>query len=227
MTGAGSDVQWLTALLPFVREQLPPAPARILEIGCGPLGGFVPGLTSAGHHAVGIDPEAPAADGYHQAEFENYDTPQPVDAIVACTSLHHVADIDHVLDRVADALIPGGVIVVIEWAHECFDETTAKWCFARLGDSVDEHNWLRHHRDRWEASGQAWDSYFAEWIRDEGLHRADDILSALDARFERRMVARAPYFFPDLDDVSEAAEQDAIDAGRIRAAGIRYVGQRA
>ncbi|WP_158558066.1 hypothetical protein [Spongiactinospora gelatinilytica] len=33
---------WLAAMWPFVLANLPPAPARILEIGCGPAGGFVP-----------------------------------------------------------------------------------------------------------------------------------------------------------------------------------------
>jgi hypothetical protein len=29
-------------------------------------------------------------------------------------------------------LVPGGVLVVVEWAWERFDEATARWCFARL-----------------------------------------------------------------------------------------------
>ena len=35
---------WLKATWPFVHGQLPAAPAAVLEIGCGPLGGFVPAL---------------------------------------------------------------------------------------------------------------------------------------------------------------------------------------
>jgi hypothetical protein len=38
------DDRWLAAVWPFVRRQLPSAPARVLEVGCGPLGGFVPAL---------------------------------------------------------------------------------------------------------------------------------------------------------------------------------------
>jgi hypothetical protein len=34
---------------------------------------------------------------------------------------------------------------------------------------------------------------------------------------------RGPYFFADLDDVSPADEQSAIDAGLIHAAGLRFV----
>ncbi|HWG60937.1 MAG TPA: class I SAM-dependent methyltransferase, partial [Streptosporangiaceae bacterium] len=83
------DERWLTAAWPFVRAQLPAPPARVLEIGCGPIGGFVPRLDAARYSATGIDPRAPDGPGYAQAEFERYDVPQPADAIVACTSLHH------------------------------------------------------------------------------------------------------------------------------------------
>lgn len=40
--------RWLDALWPFVRSWLPTAPARVVEIGCGSLGGFVPRLEQAG-----------------------------------------------------------------------------------------------------------------------------------------------------------------------------------
>jgi hypothetical protein len=55
-----------------------------------------------------------------------------VECVMACTSLHHVADLDDVLDRVGAVLVPGGAVVVVEWAWERFDEATARWCFARL-----------------------------------------------------------------------------------------------
>jgi len=53
------DERWLAAAWPFVSDQLPPAPAGVLEVGCGPLGGFVPALLGGGYEAVGVDPEAP------------------------------------------------------------------------------------------------------------------------------------------------------------------------
>src|SRR5919204_589298 len=73
------DQRWLAAVWSFVRDQLPPAPAAVLEIGCGPLGGFVPELLRGGYDAVGVDPEAPATPGYHRVEFEHYELPRPVD----------------------------------------------------------------------------------------------------------------------------------------------------
>src|SRR5918995_1289924 len=118
---ADADRRWLAAQWTFVRAHLPAAPARVLELGCGPLGGFIPALRSAGYTAVGVDPEAPDEPGYHRIGFEDYRPPQPVDAVVACTSLHHVADLDRVLDHIQRALTSGGVLVVVEWARERFD----------------------------------------------------------------------------------------------------------
>jgi hypothetical protein len=85
------DERWLAAVWPFVRASLPAAPASVVEIGCGPLGGFVPMLGQAGYQATGVDPEAPPGPSYRQVEYERYDLPGRVDAVVACTSLHHMA----------------------------------------------------------------------------------------------------------------------------------------
>lgn len=226
MTEPPPRERWLAALAPFGHDQMPAAPARVLEIGCGSLGGFVPSLRAAGHDAVGVDPEAPAGGAYRRLRFEEYDVQQPVDVVVACTSLHHVADLGLVLDRAAAALVPGGAIVVIEWAHERFDEATARWCFDRLTAAGDEEGWLHDHQAEWETSGRSWNSYLEDWADSEGLHTGDDIIGALGRRFANRILARAPYLFSDLDNITEADEQAAIDADQIRSTGIRYVGQR-
>ena len=88
--GSGSvtpDERWLAAAWPFVRARLPAAPAWVVEIGCGPLGGFVPMLHTSGYEAAGIDPEAPLGPGYSQVEFEHYDMPRPADAM-PCDRVH-------------------------------------------------------------------------------------------------------------------------------------------
>jgi SAM-dependent methyltransferase len=218
--------RWLAALWPFVRGWLPTAPARVAEIGCGPLGGFVPRLEQAGYEATGIDPEAPPGPSYRQATFEDYDLGSPVDAIVACTSLHHVADLGEVLDRMHAALVPGGVAVIVEWARERFDEATARWCFARLPAPGDDPGWLRHRLTEWRESGLSWDACLRAWTEAEGLHAGADILNGLDVRFARAALGYGPYFFPDLAGTSKADEQAAIDRGLIQANGIQYAGRR-
>jgi SAM-dependent methyltransferase len=224
---ADPDRQWLAANWPFVRARLPSAPARVLELGCGPLGGFVPALRADGYTAIGVDPQAPDEPGYHRIAFEDYRLPAPVNAVVACTSLHHVGDLDLVLDQMHAALTPPGVLVVVEWARERFDELTARWCFARLTPTTNdaEGGWLHRHRDRWTESGLSWEEYLRSWADGEGLHTGEQMLAGLDARFHRRLCTVGPYFFAHLADTTEADEQAAIDNGAIQAGGIRYVAQ--
>ncbi|HEY7147426.1 MAG TPA: methyltransferase domain-containing protein [Streptosporangiaceae bacterium] len=227
------DPGWLDASWPFVRDWLPGPPAVVTEIGCGPRGGFIPALRSAGHQATGIDPEAPHGPWYRQQTFESWVADRPADVVVASTSLHHVGDLADVLDRIRAALVPGGVVAVIEWARERVDEATARWCFSRLppaepGQAGEdgEHNWLRHRQADWHASGLAWDAYWQSWAQAEGLHAGQDIIDGLDARFDRELIEYGPYFFDDLGHVSEADEQAAIDRGQIQATRIRYAGRR-
>lgn len=220
------DAQWLDAVWRFVGAALPRPPATVLEIGCGPLGGFVPMLRSAGYQATGIDPEAPDEPWYHRVEFERCELPEQAQAVVACTSLHHVADVGQVLDMVGAALAPGGTLAVVEWARERFDVATARWCFDRLPEPYGYPGWLHQRRDEWQASGLSWDRYCLAWAEGEGLHAGQEILNALDARFDRKSLAYGPYFFAELAGVSESEEQAVIDAGAIQANRISYVCRR-
>lgn len=214
---------WLAATWPLVRTSLPAAPARIVELGCGPLGGFVPMLHSVGYDAIGIDPHAPEGPQYQQTEFERAELSENFDAIVASTSLHHVASPAEVLARFASIVPSGGSVVVVEWAWERFDEPTAKWCFKRLG-SDDEPGWLHHRRDEWVASGRDWLSYLHEWADGERLHAGETIIRLLDERLQRQLLTRGPYFFPNLANTTEAEEHAAIAAGEIKATRIDWVG---
>jgi SAM-dependent methyltransferase len=149
------DQRWLDAVWPFVSASLPPSPAEVLEIGCGSLGGFVPRLRDAGYEAIGVDPEAPAGPWFRQSEFDSDSAPEPAAAIVACTSLHHVLDLPGAMAAMDAALLPGGTVVVVEWARERFDEATARWCHSRLATDSDD-NWLQHLLAEWHGSGQPW-----------------------------------------------------------------------
>jgi SAM-dependent methyltransferase len=203
--------------------RVPAPPACVIEVGCGPLGGFVPMFRADGYDAIGIDPEAPDGPHYQQTQFERAELPQHVDAVVASASLHHVSNPAAVLDRITSSLAHGGRLVVVEWAWEAFDEQTAEWCFERLrGD--DESGWLHRRRDEWLASGEGWSSYLQEWAEREELHRSETVLRLLDERLERQFLRYGPYFFPHLAHTTEADEQAAIDAGQIRATRIEWAG---
>ena len=215
--------RWLAAMWPVVREALPEPPATVLDLGCGSRGGFVPMLLDAGYDAIGVDPNAPDEAPYRRAEFEHADLPPAVDAVVASTSLHHGADPAEVIDRMADVLRPGGVVVVVEWASERFDERTARWCFERLSS---EETWLQRLRDEWRQSGLGWEDYFRGWLEREHLHAGETLIRVLDERLERQQLDYRPYFFAGLAGVTEEDEHTAIADGEIQAGRIDYVGTR-
>jgi SAM-dependent methyltransferase len=217
-----SGDRWLASLWPLVRKRLPAPPARVIDIGCGSLGGFVPFLRSSGYEAVGVDPEAPNTAHYERTLFENLQLERRFDAAFASTSLHHVLDPRAVIDQLTRTLTSGGTLIVVEWAWEKFHEATARWCFQRLGH--EDENWLHRRRDEWAASGQEWQSHIHHWATREGLHRGGALIELLDERFDGQALAHGAHFFPDLADTTEADEQAAIDARQIQATRIDWVG---
>ena len=146
-----------------------------------------------------------------------------VDAIVACASLHHVTEPGAVLDRIAEMLAPDGVVIVVEWDWESFDEATAQWCFERLG-APERTGWLQRHRSDWIDSAQPWDRYLQTWATEHGIHTGQAMLRELDQRLQRQVCRRGPYFFADLAETSEHDELAAILAGQIQANRVDYVG---
>lgn len=219
-----ADEDWLASVWPFVRAHVPLSTVEVLEVGCGPLGGFVPALRRDGHKATGVDPRAPSATCYQQSNFEQYKPARQVDVVIASTSLHHVADLELVLDKIAAALKPKGKVIVVEWAWERVDEATATWCFERIDPSASP-SWLSQRRVEWQTAGGTWSSYFTAWANAQGLHPSDKIRSALDQRFHCQLTADGPYFFPDLNDIREVYEQSAIDSAAIQPTATRYVGR--
>ena len=217
-----SKEQWLAAMWPSFRSWLPAPPASVVELGCGSVGGFVSALRADGYAAVGVDPAAPDGPQYWHAEFENAELPPQPHAVVASLSLHHVAHPGPVLDKVAGALGEGGVVIVVEWDWEAFDENTARWCHER---QVEPDGWLRRRLDAWADGGEPWESAFQGWAVEHGLHSARSLVGELDQRFERVLFRRGPYLFAELAGTSASDEQRAIDAGEIQALRIDYVGR--
>jgi SAM-dependent methyltransferase len=88
------------SLATFVLRYLPPAPARVLEIGCGPAGDLAYALAAAGY------------------------------AIVASLSMHHLADLPRTAERIMELLVPSGRFILEEWDRDrLLDEATARWYF--------------------------------------------------------------------------------------------------
>jgi hypothetical protein len=125
------------------------------------------------------------------------------------------------VSSIAGALARAGVVVVVEWDWERFDEATARWGFER----AEAGGWLARRHEGWTASGQPWESYLRSWAEEHGIHRAQQLLAELDDRFEQVACNRGPYLFADLAHTTEEQERAAIEEGAISALRLDYVGR--
>jgi len=185
----------------FVLSQLPPPPARVLEVGCGP-GDLARALDAEGYVVVAIDPEAPAGEIFRPIRLDELEDPDQFDAVVAGRSLHHIHDLGAALDHVA-SIAP--LVVVEEFAWDRADEATLAWYAGQKGEEITPASWAAEH---------------------DGLHGYDVMRGELDARFDERYFEWLPYFHRDLPGRPESLEREQIDTGRIRPTAFRYVGER-
>jgi SAM-dependent methyltransferase len=111
-------------LTDFVLSQLPPAPARVLEVGCGE-GQLARALAAAGYEVVAIDPEAPEGPIFRRTTIEAFEEPGPFDAVVASLSLHHIHDLGSVLDKLVGRL--NGPLILNEQAWDRLEPMTPEW----------------------------------------------------------------------------------------------------
>jgi len=194
----------------FVLSQLPPAPARVLEVGCGEEGGVTPALADAGYDVLGIDPRAPKGPLFRRVTLDELE-PDRYDAVVAGRVLHHVVDLDAALDKLAAA---APLLILDEFAWERMDEPTIDWYegqyrMLQLAGSEppgppDLAKWRREHAD---------------------LHPSDALRAALDTRYDARHFEWRPYLYRWLGGPAALAlEQMLVDSDLIRALGFRYAG---
>lgn len=197
----------------FVTAQLPPAPARLLEVGCGE-GRLARALDERGYRVVAIDPAAPAGAIFQTVSLEEFADPAPFDAVVASRALHHIHDLPGALSKLRRLLVPGGRLILVEHAFERLDEPTAGW-------------YLEKRRAKGPHAPSSLRACLAEWETDHAaLHGYDAMRRELDLRFTERWFAWTPSLFLELGQALEQEERRLIDAGSIRATGFQYVGER-
>jgi SAM-dependent methyltransferase len=198
----------------FVLNQLPPAPQRVLEVGCGHDGGLVELLAGAGYHVLGVDPHAPEGERFLQSTFQEASNRlllEGFDAVVAGRVLHHVNPLDAGLDILA-ALAP--LLIVDEFASDRIDRAAQDWYEG-------QHRMLR--ASGLEPNGPA---DLDDWrARHPGMHRHDVVLAGLRARYDERVLEWLPYLSRWLGGPSsESLEETLIAADLIPAIGYRWAG---
>ncbi len=120
--------------LDWIRAGLPPAPARLLEVGAGE-GELAAQLREDGYDVRAIDPREESAHGVERMALIDLDEPDGAfDAAIAMLSLHHVEPLADSLGRLADVMRPGAPLLVDEFDVASFDRRAAAWLLARWRD---------------------------------------------------------------------------------------------
>jgi ubiquinone/menaquinone biosynthesis C-methylase UbiE len=214
----------------MVLHALKPPPVRVLEVGCGE-GRLALSMAAAGHRVVAIDPGAPLGPLFQPVTIEAFVASEPFDAAVATLSLHHIADLDAAVAKIAGLVIPGGTFVVVEFASDRLDEATAAWALEHLAPES-EDGWLARRRNEWNAQdggddgddGSRFADYLRRWAASENFHSATAMIDALRSHFHEIRFERWPYLYPELGGVTREREIAEIEEGRIQATGFSFVG---
>lgn len=112
---------------------LPPPPARIVEAGCG-RGALAAALADLGYDVTGVDRDQDMADaardrGVSVIQADLREVTGEFDVVLCTRSLHHADDLDGVLAHAATLLVPGGRIVIEEFAWERVDRAGAHFLY--------------------------------------------------------------------------------------------------
>lgn len=210
----------------MVLRAVPPAPARVLDVGCGD-GRLARTMAAAGHSVVAIDPDAPQGPLFRQVTIDEFIASEPFDAAVATLSLHHIADLEAAVAKIAGLVISGGTFVVVEFAWDRLDEATAGWALEHLA-SGHEDGWLARRRIEWEAQGDedvsGFGDYLRRWAASKNFHSAPEMIDALRSRFCEMNFERWPYLYVELEGVTREQEMTEIEEGRIQATAFVFIG---
>jgi SAM-dependent methyltransferase len=196
----------------FVQAHLPPAPARILEVGCG-RGQLAHALARSGYEVLAIDPDAPRGQLFQAVSLEDFAAADDFDAVVASRALHHIPDLPGALEKIARLLRPAGRLILDEHACDRLDEKTARWYLGQRAASV-------------PGAPSSLEACLADWESEHAdLHGYAAMRKELDRRFTERFFLWTPYLHGELAGVEEQDERALIEAGAIQAMGFRYVGE--
>ncbi len=223
---------------------LPPAPARVVELGAGD-GLLAAALMARGYDVLAVDSdpemvEASRARGVHAvcADAVTFTHDTPFDAALFTRSLHHMEPLGVALDHARGLLRPGGVLLLEEFAWETLDRETARWIVEMFAvceaAEVVREPWL---------DGEDVDAFLARWRREYGeehrLHTGETLRAAVRERFTLTEVASVEYLYrylcwrlertPRGRAIAQAAydaERARVFEGHLRGIGLRIAARR-
>jgi SAM-dependent methyltransferase len=227
-------------VLAFLDRVLPATPLLVLEVGCG-RGELAAALMARGHTvtALDVDPEAVAAAraaGVPAVQRDFLDGGAGSHDVVLFTrSLHHIGDLGRAAAVAAAACVPGGLVVVDEFARERADASTAAW-FYELRAVLAASGVLTSPESSAEAEPlERWELEYGS-RRAHRLHTGGEMVTALGAYLTVELVERCPYLYRQLAHWLEPterggavamrllqAERERLDRGELTPLGVRVV----
>lgn len=197
----------------WVRANLPPPPARVLEVGAGD-GELARSLRRSGFFVAAIDPHAHphSPDVLPIALVDLPEADEPFDAAVAIVSLHHVNPLEESVARLAAELAPGAPLLLDEFDVSALDERAAAW-------------WLVQRRARGGDDPETPAELIATMRA--RLHSTDRLRRALAPWFDVGEPVRGTYLYRwKLDESMRPLEAELVASGELPATGVRIVASR-
>ncbi|HUJ63719.1 MAG TPA: class I SAM-dependent methyltransferase [Kofleriaceae bacterium] len=211
---------------------------RVLEVGCG-RGDVARLLTRDVGTVTAIDlelrdPRPMTGVKLVEGDFLRFDD-FAFDAIVFTASLHHIHPLDTALDRAAQLLVPGGLLILDEFDLDAPKLATARWLYETLEllAAAGLYPAERIHGSPDDEPRMRWlDAH----VHDPPLATGRQMLAAVAARFAIRDTTTGPYLYryacrglPDDEQGGAiaqhvlATERRRIANGSLDAAGLRAV----
>jgi SAM-dependent methyltransferase len=195
----------------WVRANLPPAPASVLEVGAGD-GALARALRADGYEVTAIDPKSDSPDVQGVALADLPDPARPFDAAVAVVSLHHVEPLEASIERLAAVMAPGAPLLLDEFDASALDERAAAW-------------WLEQRRARGGDEEES-PAELIETMRAK-VHAIEDLVRALTRWYEVGAPVRGTYLYRwKLDESLRPVEAELVGTGRLPPTGVRIIARR-
>jgi SAM-dependent methyltransferase len=195
----------------WVRANLPPAPAQVLEVGAGD-GELARALRTADYDVTAIDPKSESPDVEPVALAELPDPARPFDAAVAVVSLHHVEPLELSVERLAAVMAPSASLLVDEFDVSALDERAAAW-------------WLDQRRALGGDEPETPNELIAT-MRGK-VHAIELVVAALLPWYDVGEPLRGTYLYRwHLDESLRPVEERLVAAGELPRTGVRLIARR-
>jgi SAM-dependent methyltransferase len=195
----------------WVRAHLPPAPARVLEVGAGD-GELAGGLSAIGYDVSAIDPKSDSP-GVAPVALIDLPVPDaPFEAAVAVVSLHHVEPLEESVERLAAVMAARAPLLVDEFDVSALDERAAAW-------------WLAQRRARGAEEEETPPELLETMLAK--VHSLELLVRVLSRHFDVGPVERGTYLYRwKLDESLRPAEEALVARGELPQTGVRLVATR-